>query len=175
MSKRSREEKPVLGQTKRPRIDRGVDDLAREYKDMKNKEDSIVKERKKKTHEADASVSALRRYLKWKKWVKEQQEELSRGVFGHLVRDEALCGKVLSAARSKDKTVDPVIQKLAGSYDYMCHKEKYETEAYDFHRYLKWKRWVKQQHEELSGGPLGHLVQDEELCEKVLAAARRLK
>lgn len=140
---------------------------------MKKKEDSIAKERKKTKVNDEASVSGFRRYIKWKKWVKEQAEALSRGVFGHLVRDEALWDKVLSAARSKDKSSDPVIQQLAQDYDYMCHKEKYESEAYDSHRYLKWKKWVEQQRK--NSAVVGHLVRDEELCEKVLAAARNLK
>src|SRR4051812_29656495 len=100
--------------------------LAAEYRDMKKKEDSIAQERKMKKMKGnndESSVSVFRRYLKWKKWVKEQEKKLSSGVFGHLVLDEALCEKVLTGAKSED----PEIQQLAGSYDYMCHKEKYES------------------------------------------------
>lgn len=67
------------------------------------------------------------------------------------------------------------IHRLAAQYDYMCHKEKYESQAYAFKRYIKWKKWVKQQEKELSSGVFGHLIRDEALCEKVLAEARRLK
>jgi hypothetical protein len=68
-----------------------------------------------------------------------------------------------------------MIAELAREYKYCSHKEKYESEAYAFRRYLKWKKWVKEQEKELSRGVFGHLVRNEELCEKVLAAARRLK
>lgn len=179
MSKRPLpEDQEQAAPNKRPRLDSEIKELAREYKDMKKKEESIALERKKGNDESNVSV--FRRYLKWKKWVKQQEKDLSggRAAFGHLVRDEVLCEKVLTAARSKkdkNKSTDPAIQKIAGDYEYMCHKEKYESEAYDFHRYLKWKKWVKQQEKELSHGPFAHLVCDEELCAKVLAAARNLK
>lgn len=155
--------------------------LAQEYNALKTKEETMVAEAVLhiKTIKKEASnVSEFQLYLKWKKWVNEQKTSLSHGVFGHLVRDEALCEQVLSAvARSTthDKSIATEIQELARSYNYMCHKEKYESEAYDFHRYIKWKIWVKEKEKELSRGPLGHLVRDETLCEKVLAEAARSK
>lgn len=72
-------------------------------------------------------------------------------------------------------TEEAEINKLAASYNYNCYKEKYESEAYAFKRYLKWKKWVKEQEGELRNGVFGHLVRDEALCEKVLAAARKMK
>jgi len=115
-------------------------------------------------------AAALNKYMKWKRWVSEQKRVLANRPFGQYVRDHDLYMRMRAAGPEQ-----PELLREQGTYNYMCHKEKYECAAYDFHRYLKWKRWLEAQERPLSMGPFAHLVRDEALYDRVMTEVRKEK